>query len=793
MSVYFGGEKVGINYPVNVTGAVLSDNDIAQLNDAVNYRVKEFTTKTLPQMIERMKQKYFIDARTDLEIMGSSFSTWIRPASWPDLDSLNLQQSGSDYIYMTYDANKDISAIALYVLPSSGSVTVTRGHINNGSYVVDETIANNGSNQYIEWLDNITGYPVVRVTGNIRRCYCITVTNTNGQQQNHRQQPIVERIAYVPNLQYFVPDNNYSWGTFYLEREKIGNGTGTALTGAYRAYRDCFRLRSLDISGLYTPNVTNFLEMFYNCRTLPITFDLRHWSVSKATTFNNMFYGCSSISSINLTGWNTEKLTSTGLNNMFDSCYNLKRIYGIENFYTNNCTQLTNVFSNCRSLQQLDLSNWNTNKVTTFVNLFYDCFRISDLSFVKNWRTPVLTNLSNTFANCYLIEELDLHEWDVSHVTNVYYLFGGCRALKKLNITGWVINSTTSLAYTFLNCHSLEYIDISNWHITNTCTSIYQAFYSCFSLKELNIPEGWNLSGLGTGSVFHNLFANCYSLKSITGISNWNMTQVCSWASIFANCYSLETLDISNWDFSLATSTASMFTGCYSLKQLTMSYPNISANCTSTNNMFSACYSLKTLDVSGYITTNVTNMTSMFSSCWSLKSIGNINSWNVAKVTTFDSMFRYCYSLNQAFNLSNWNMSTTTTIQYMFAECYALESFTANNWNLAKCTTMVECFRYCYSLKTLSISGWQLPKLSTAPGAFLGNCFSLEIFSGIACPLNINFLNTYCLTHQSLINLLNELPTVTTTRTINIYSYNFNRLTDAEKAIAQNKGWTIAA
>lgn len=45
---------------------------------------------------------------------------------------------------------------------------------------------------------------------------------------------------------------------------------------------------------------------------------------------------------------------------------------------------------------------------------------------------------------------------------------------------------------------------------------------------------------------------------------------------------------------------------------------------------------------------------------------------------------------------------------------------------------------------------------------------------------------------SDLVTILNNLATVTSTQTLKIGSKNLAKLTDDEKAIATNKGWTLA-
>ena len=48
------------------------------------------------------------------------------------------------------------------------------------------------------------------------------------------------------------------------------------------------------------------------------------------------------------------------------------------------------------------------------------------------------------------------------------------------------------------------------------------------------------------------------------------------------------------------------------------------------------------------------------------------------------------------------------------------------------------------------------------------------------------------ITHDCLVELINNLQTVTSTKTLTLGSTNLAKLTDAEKQVATDKGWTLA-
>ena len=70
----------------------------------------------------------------------------------------------------------------------------------------------------------------------------------------------------------------------------------------------------------------------------------------------------------------------------------------------------------------------------------------------------------------------------------------------------------------------------------------------------------------------------------------------------------------------------------------------------------------------------------------------------------------------------------------------------------------------------------------------------LTTFGGLT-GLKINFDLSSCpnLTHESLLNVVNELADVTADpKTLTLGEENLKRLWSGDKAIATNKGWTLA-
>lgn len=714
----------------------ISRNTLKDIADGVRYRTGKSAALSPEDMIDSLNENYFLCY--DESQYAPVAVPWVRPEGWPDLDSLPMDAtSGTDLIYMTYDADREISAVAWHIdTKNSSKAVIDIGHIENGNFVVDDSTEVANNTNYIKSLEDFSGYVVVRISGQITHCYGINAT-IGGATQNHRQQPMLERVAHVPNLIYLTAHaTNNSWGQWLQEREKITNKGGEFLTSINNGWADCRRLQSLDLSGFQVANVTNMSYTFSNCMALA-QLDIDHWDVSHVANFSYTFSGCYSLRSIDLSEWDTA--AATNMSYMFQNCRQLQAIPGIEGFDTHLVTNTSYMFSTCQRLKRLDLSAWDVS---------------------------ALANTSYMFTTCRGLLEIDLHGWEATALTNPSYMFLNCQSAKRINLNGFETGNVTTVAGMFNFCYSVQELDISKIKVTSACTNIYFMFNGCWSLKRLDFPS-WDVSGLGSGNnTANSMFLNCYSLEYITGIKNWQFNLANSLGSMFSGCQSLRELDVSGWKVDTVTSLASMFANCWNLREL---------------------------DLSDWNPENCTSLATMFTECHSLQNVGDLSGWETGKVTTLASMFNACLSLASVTGLSSWDVSKVTTTASMFSSCVSLKTITIQNWDLAACTTIATMFRYCYNLKKAVLTGWSLPKLtSTAPAQFLGDCWNLEDVDPPAIPLNHSYANDYALSHEALIKIIAALPTVATKRTLNLTATNMTRLTADEKAVATAKNWTLA-
>ena len=157
-------------------------------------------------------------------------------------------------------------------------------------------------------------------------------------------------------------------------------------------------------------------------------------------------------------------------------------------------TNMSEMFYNCDSLTSLDLSNWDTSKVTKMISMFYYCLGLTTLDSISNWDTSNVTNMGQMFKNCYGLITLDLSNWDTSNVISMYGMFSYCTSLTSVgDLSNWDTSNVISCNQMFYHCYDLASLDLSNWD-TSKVTDMSYMFSSCSGLTEVRM--GGNPSSL---------------------------------------------------------------------------------------------------------------------------------------------------------------------------------------------------------------------------------------------------------------------------------------------------------
>ena len=107
---------------------------------------------------------------------------------------------------------------------------------------------------------------------------------------------------------------------------------------------------------------------------------------------------------------------------MFEDCTSLKTISGLNTLDLSKTTTLNSMFSGCSGLTSLDISTWDTSNVVDMTDMFYQCKGLTSLD-LSSWDTSNVTNMSYMFGSCIKLTSVKMGG-DVSKVTNVASMFG---------------------------------------------------------------------------------------------------------------------------------------------------------------------------------------------------------------------------------------------------------------------------------------------------------------------------------------------------------------------------------
>ena len=241
-------------------------------------------------------------------------------------------------------------------------------------------------------------------------------------------------------------------------------------------------------------------------------------------------------------------------------CTTLTEKVVFENFDTSNVTGMYEMFRECESLTEIDLSGFDTSKVTTMQAMFYGCKSLQSLD-IGSFDTAGVTNMSLMFSNCEKITSLSFGEnFDTSKVDTMSGMFSGCTSLSTLNIERFDTSNVTGMSGMFSGCSSLSSIDISGFNTTNV-TTMNGMFSGCKKLVSFTFPN------LDTSNVITmaNMFSGCSGLKTLD-LSNLNTEKVTNMQAMFQDDTRLVTIYVSDkFDVTNVESSGYMFYNCGSL------------------------------------------------------------------------------------------------------------------------------------------------------------------------------------------------------------------------------------
>lgn len=401
----------------------------------------------------------------------------------------------------------------------------------------------------------------------------------------------------------------------------LSGWTNTLVTNMGSMFSQCQKLATLNMTGFGTPAVTNMASMFSNCKQLA-SLDLSSFNTANVTTMASMFYNCNSLATLNL-GSNFNTASVTTMSSMFNGCKLLQAV-DVSGFNTAKVTTMANMFKDCNALTSLNVSSFSSAGMPTSGNgegymycMFQNCYNLQTLTLGADFCTNKVKSVQNMFQNCNSLKNVDLSLLNLSNVGYLTYLFDGCSSLETIDLSGttFITNASIGLNYMFNGCSSLTDLKLPSNSVKTS--SIIYMFAGCSSLESITLPVIENVSiNNGWGVDVKYLFSGCSSLKTIN-LNGLNTTYTTAMNNMFEGCSSLESIDVSGFNTMDVTDMSYMFKGCSTLTSLDLSNFN-TANVTNMKEMFNGCSLMESIYVSCAWTAVNATSNDMFKDCASI-------------------------------------------------------------------------------------------------------------------------------------------------------------------------------
>ncbi len=424
--------------------------------------------------------------------------------------------------------------------------------------------------------------------------------------------------------QYKIPkdtSNTPKWDEHSTDIEKVVFDQAFSYarpTCCYGWFVDLQKLTTIEgIENLNTSKVEDMSWMFYGCESLT-TLDLRHFNTSNVTCMDNMFYDCSSLATIYVGKSFVLSEECTG-NIMFGGCSNLKGFdsqnIGKEmanydtgyfskypgptepwaeydattntlTFYYNGEREYSDATMTCLYNLAVDMDSFEYPGWYSYVD------KITKVVFDKSFADYRPQSCLGLFAQMDQLADIErMENLNTSEVKNMYAMFSSC-AITSLDLSNFNTSSVENMKYMFNSCKKLETVDMSNWD-TSKVKDMTDMFGHCISLTSLDASH-FDLSAVED---LYGMFEYCSSLKSVR-LPQSSTPKVDNMSQMFRCCEQLEELDLSWFTTDTLDAATQMFADCSALKNIYVNDKFVLSEDFSGHNMFKGCTLLPNYDAS---------------------------------------------------------------------------------------------------------------------------------------------------------------------------------------------------
>ena len=497
-------------------------------------------------------------------------------------------------------------------------------------------------------------------------------------------------------------------------------------------------------------------------------------NVTGAKNASNMFYGCSNLTNVDMSGFDTGNVISMGC-----------------------------MFYECSNLANVDMSSFDTRNVTNMGHMFFDCSSLTSVN-VSSFNTANVTDMSEMFYGCSSLTSIDVSGFDTRNVEEMNGMFAECSSLTSIDVSGFDTRNVTYMNSMFADCSKLTYLDLSDFDLGNFWDEdeeigkdVYGMLDGCINLTTIHTPcnltqsvplpktessdKWYQFDGTQITELPQNLgYSIIIAKNSIPLISepyivaekeqtDYECTDILNLYDLKVMYFNVDGTIQEVYDYSTNKNEIDMSTtGVKTLKVIyngleatvklyvkpkiliaSGSYEGITWNINDKGKLIvqgigdfaepstggsSGSHSSADIDRAPWYTykdsiksaeidvMGMTDASYMFNECYSLESI-ELNGLDTGSITDMGGMFCRCENLTRL-DVSNFDTKNVTDMGAMFYRCENLTDIDVSGFDTSKVTNMSSMFGECLSLTNVDVSGFDTKNV-TSMGSMFWRCISL--------------------------------------------------------------------
>ena len=218
--------------------------------------------------------------------------------------------------------------------------------------------------------------------------------------------------------------------------------------------------------------------------------DIQYVNCTKISSIDYMFRGCTTLINLDVSGWNLSKITNC--NTCFADCISMTSIIGLDMIDVSESVTFAYMFSACKTLQKLDISNFKIKSDTNLERMFSSTHLLTDIGMIYCDQSTINTvaSLLPTDHNITIwVESDDILQYDqYDHITYKTQKVQDTVHLNSPLLIGdtiEVIDGKTYHVHRYWK-HDFNTLPNGGFNVSVIDTSDYIRFYK--SIDGLNFP-----------------------------------------------------------------------------------------------------------------------------------------------------------------------------------------------------------------------------------------------------------------------------------------------------------------